>query len=149
MNKAVTIACAVVFGALIFATPKLEAQFPQPPSIGAEPPQFPDSALPSRDVSADVDRMTTRYGLSDDEAIIVRAILAEKARKADELAKDNSISPQEKLPRILTIKDEEIRRVSDALTPEQRKKYLADVRPAPPPMNSPEAGAASSAPAKQ
>ena len=32
---------------------------------------------------------------------------------------------------MLVIKDEETTRVSDALTSEQRKKYLADVRPAP------------------
>ena len=90
-----------------------------------------------RDISAEVERMTKPYGLSEDQAKIVYAILEEQARKADDVAKDNSLSPEEKVHRMLAIKDEETTRVSDSLTPEQRKKYLKDVRPAPPPAGSP------------
>lgn len=93
--------------------------------------------------------MTKRYGLSDDKAKVVHAILEEQARKADDVAKDDSLSPEQKMPKMFAIKEEEIKRVSDAMTPEQRKKYMTDVRPAPPPINSPTSGAASSTPAKE
>lgn len=141
MRKAGTVASIAIFAATLAATPIVYAQFPAPPQIGLEPPQ----ALPARDISAEVEKMTKRYGLSEDKAKIVHAILEEQARKANDVAKDTSLSPEEKVHRMLAIKDEEITRVSDALTPEQRKKYLADVRPAPPPMGSPaEAPAVSS-----
>jgi len=135
------IACGVFFAALLFAT-ALEAQSsvpPPPPAI-----ELPKPALPSRDISAEVDRMTTRYGLSAEKATVVKAILEEQTRKADEVAKNDSLAPEEKIHRMLAIKDEEITRVSDALTPEQRKKYLADVRPAPPKGPSADAPASSS-----
>ncbi len=93
--------------------------------------------------------MTKRYGLSEHEAKIVHAILEEQARKADDVAKDTSLSLEEKVHRMLAIKDEETTRVSDALTPEQRKKYLADVRPAPLPAASPAEAPAVSSPKKQ
>ena len=96
-------------------------------AIGLEPPL---EALPARDISAEVERMTKRHGLTKDQAKIVNAILDEQARKADELAKDTSLSLEEKVHRMLAIKDEETTRVSDALPPEQRKKYLADLCPA-------------------
>ena len=70
------------------------AQFSAPPQIGLEPPQ----ALPARDISAEVETMTKRYGLSEDEAKIVHAILEEQARKADDVAKDTSLSPEERVP---------------------------------------------------
>ena len=92
--------------------------------------------------------MKTRYGLTDDEAKNVRAILEEQTRKAAELAKDGSLGPAEKVHSMLSIRDEEIKRVSDALTPEQKKKYLADVRPGPP-ANLPTEAPGSSAPPKQ
>ena len=92
--------------------------------------------------------MTSRYGLSDDEAKNVRTILEEQTRKATDLAKDASLAPDEKLHRMLSIRDEEIKRVSDALTPEQKKKYLADVRPGPL-VSLPTEAPGSSAPPKQ
>ena len=134
MSKAGPVAWIAVFAAILVATPIVEAQFPAPPQIGLEPPQ---AALPVRDISAEVERMTKRYGLSEDKAKIVHAILEEQARKGDDVAKDASLSPEEKVHRMLAIKDEETTRVSDALTPEQTKKYLADVRPAPPSAGSP------------
>ena len=146
MIKAGTIACAVIFGALLFAAPKLQAQFPPPPPTGMEPPQLANPS--SRDISAEVEKMTSRYGLSDAEAKNVRSILEEQTRKAADLAKDGSLAPHEKVQRLLSIKDEEIKRVSDALTPEQKKKYLADVRPAPP-ANLPSEAPGSSTPPKQ
>ena len=94
--------------------------------------------------------MTKRYGLSDDKTKVVHAIVEEQARKAEDVAKDDSLSPEQKVPKMLAIKDEEVKRVADVLTPEQRKKYLADVRPAPPqPMSSPGDAPASSSPNKE
>jgi hypothetical protein len=144
MSKAGTVACIAIFAAILVATPIVEAQFPAPPQIGLEPPQ----ALPARDISAEVETMTKRYGLCEDKAKIVHAILEEQARKADDVVKDTSLSPEERVHRMLAIKDEETTRVSDALTPEQRKKYLADVRPAPP-AGSPAGVPAVSSPSKQ
>ena len=143
MIKAGTIACTVIFGVLLFAAPKLQAQFPPPP-----PPPSANPAPPSRDISAEVEKMTSRYGLSDDEAKNVRTILEEQTRKVADLVKDASLAPDEKLHRMLSIRDEEIKRVSAALTPEQKKKYLADVRPGPP-VNQPTEAPGSSAPPKQ
>lgn len=73
--------------------------------------------------------MTKRYGLNEEQAKKVSAILEEQAKKADEIAKDNSVSPDQKIPRLLATKDEEIDKVSEVLTPEQRKKFKADVHP--------------------
>jgi hypothetical protein len=103
MSKAGTVTSIAIFAAILVATPIVEAQFPAPPQIGLEPPQ----ALPARDISAEVERMTKRYGLSEDKAKIVHAILEEQARKADDVAKDTSLSPEEKVYRMLAIKDEE------------------------------------------
>jgi len=136
MIKTVTNACVAVLGALLL-TVTLEAQSstpPLPPGI-----ELPKPALPSRDIPAEVDKMTRNYGLSAEKATTVKAILEEQTRKADDVAKNDSLPPDEKLHRLLAIKDEEITRVSDALTPEQRKKYLADVRPAPPSVSPPAA----------
>jgi hypothetical protein len=148
MIKAGTVVCAVIFGVLLFAAPKLHAQFPPPPPTGMEPPQSANPAPSSRDISAEVERMTNRYGLSENEAKNVRAILEEQTRKAADLVKDGSLAPEEKVHRMLSIRDEEIKRVSEALTPEQKKKYLADVRPGPP-VNLPTEAPGSSAPPKQ
>ena len=145
MNKAGTVASIAIFAAILVAPPIIKAQFPPPTQIGLEPPQ----ALPARDISAEVEKMTKRYGLSEDKAKIVHAILEEQVRKANDVAKDTSLSPEEKVQRMLAIKDEEITRVCDALTPEQRKKYLADIRPAPPAGAPADAPAASSSPNKQ
>ena len=147
MIKVSAFTCSVLFTMLLLAT-RLEAQSSIPPL----PPGFelPKPALPARDISAEVDKMTKSYGLSAEKATVVKAILEEQTRKADEVAKNESLAPEEKIHRMLAIKDEEITRVSDALTPEQRKKYLADVRPAPPqPPSSPLDAPASSSPAKQ
>jgi hypothetical protein len=140
MSKAGTLAWIAISAAIFLGAPIVKAQFPVPPQIGLEPPQ---GALPARDISAEVEKMTKRYGLSEDKVKIVHAILEEQARKADDVAKDNSLSPEEKVHRMLAIKDEETTRVSDALTPEQRKKCLADLRPAAPAGLSAEAPAES------
>ena len=148
MIKAGTLTCGVLFTAVLLAT-TLEAQSSTPPPL---PPGFelPKPALPARDISAEVDKMTKSYGLSAEKATVIKAILEEQTRKADEVAKNDSLAPDEKIHRMLAIKDEEITRVSDALTPEQRKKYLAEVRPAPPqPPGSLPGASASSSPAKQ
>jgi hypothetical protein len=144
MRKASTVARIAIFAATLVAAPIAKAQFPAPPQIGLEPPQ----ALPTRDISGEVERMTKRYGLSEDKANIIHAILEEQARKADDVAKDTSLSPEEKVHRMLAIRDEETARVSDALTPEQRKQYLSDVRPAPLPAGSPAEAPAVSSPNK-
>ena len=73
MRKAGTVASIAIFAATLAATPIVYAQFPAP-SQGFEPPQ---AALPPRDISAEVEKMTKRYGLSDDEAKIVQSILEE------------------------------------------------------------------------
>jgi hypothetical protein len=146
MIKAGAIACGLFLATVLVAAPKLEAQFPAPPSTGIEPPQ---PKFPARDISGEVEQMTKRYGLSGEKATIVQAILEEQARKADDVAKNDSVVPEEKAHRMLSIKDEEIARVSDALAPEQRKKYLADVRPVPPPMSPPAGRDVSTAAAKE
>ena len=143
MMKTGTIACGVLFTALFVAT-TLEAQSSAPPS----PPGFdlPKPALPSRDIQSEVDKMTKSYGLSGEKATVVKAILEEQTRKAEEVASNNSLAPEEKVHRLIGVKDEEITRVSDALTPEQKKKYMAEVRPAPPqPTGPPAQGTAAGA----
>ena len=125
MIKTVTLACGVTLAALTIATPNVHAQFPALPPLPSAP-----ASLPSRDISAEVKSMTQRYGLSDDQAKSVSAILKEQAEKAGGIAKDDSLTPEEHIHRLVSIREEEITRVSEALTPEQRKKYQADVHPA-------------------
>lgn len=125
MIKAEIVACGVVFAALALAIPSAHAQFPALPPLPPAP-----SSLPSRDIPAEVKNMTRRYGLSDDQAKSVSGIMKEQTEKADGVVKDDSLTPEEHIHRLLSIREEEITRVSEALTPEQRKKYQADVHPA-------------------
>jgi hypothetical protein len=91
MSKAGTVAWIAIFAAIFLATPIVEAQFSVPPQIGLEPPQ---GALSAKDISAEGERMTKRYGLSEVKVKIVHAILEEQARKADDVAKDPAVSSQ-------------------------------------------------------
>ena len=130
MTKTGNFACAVFLAALTIAGPNMSAQFPAPPPL---PSDLPAPQIPQKDIAAEVKQMTQRYGLSEDQAKKVSAILEDHTKKADAVAKDDSLSPEQKIPRLLATKDEEIKQVSEVLTPEQRKKYEADVHPSAPP----------------
>lgn len=107
--------------AILFMTLNANAQLPLPP--------LPDSATPPfRNIQAEVAQLTQRYGLSEDQAAKVRSILNEESQKVEEVLKDGSLPPQDRLSKLQSVRKEEISRVSDALTPEQKKKYEADVQ---------------------
>src|SRR5271165_1512464 len=110
------------------------AQFPFPPPSGSTPPL-------TRNVQAEVAQMTQRYGLSQDQATRVTTILQEETQKSEEVFSDSTLTMQQQFARLQSLKKEEISRVSDVLTPEQKQKYEADVRPTPP-APSPASGAA-------
>jgi hypothetical protein len=84
--------------------------------------------------------MTQRYGLSADQATKVTTILQEETKKSEEVFNDATLTMQQRFTRMQSLKTEEISSVSGLLTPEQKQKYEADVRPTPPPQ-SPASGA--------
>lgn len=113
-----------IFSVLVLVGHNARAQFPLPPPPTAQPP-----SPPTRDIEAEVTGMTKRYGLSEDEAAKVRTILKEQTKKSEDTFKDESLTFEERIKRLKSQRDEEISRVSDVLTPEQKKKYQADVNP--------------------
>jgi DNA-binding response OmpR family regulator len=91
--------------------------------------QVPSSSLPPQaDVETQVSEMTKRYGLSNDQATKVRAILKDEEQKADAILKDSSLPPPAIFSQMRTIREDETTRVSAVLTAEQQKKYQADVK---------------------
>ena len=114
------------------------AQFPFPPPPPGSQSQM---AAPNRDIQTEVAQMTQRYGLSNDQAAKVRTILEEETKKSEEVLKDGSLQMPERFARLQKLKQEEISRVSDVLTSEQKQKYEADLQPTPP-AQSPASGAA-------
>lgn len=130
MNMTATLAAGVLVAALTIATPCARAQFPPPPPLPTESSAPP---IPERDIATEMTQMTKRYGLSEDQAKKVRAVVEDHATKAEAIAKDQSLSPEERINQLLAIREEEVAKVSEILTPEQKKKYLADVHPAGPP----------------
>src|SRR5271165_4614071 len=124
-----------LFTAIVLIARNASAQLPFPP------PPPGSTAPPARNIQAEVAQMTQRYGLSEDQATKVTTILQEETKKSDEVLKSQSLSPEERLNKLQSLKQEEISRVSDVLTPEQKQKYQADLQPTPP-AQSPASGAA-------
>jgi len=130
MIKTAKLGCGVILAALAIATPSVRAQFPAPPALPTEASAPP---VPQRNISVEVTQMTKRCGLSDDQATKVRAVLEDHATKAEAIAKDESLSPEERIHQLLSVREEEIAQISDLLTPNQKKKYQADVHRSGPP----------------
>jgi Spy/CpxP family protein refolding chaperone len=107
----------MIFSAAVLATHRGGAQVPLPPPPAIAQP--PSSA--TRDIETDIAQMTKRYDLTDDQAAKVRAILREQTKKSQEALKDESLSFVRRVDRLKSLKEEEISRVSDVLTPEQRE----------------------------
>jgi len=120
--------------AIVLIALNASAQLPFPPPPGSTAP-------PARDIQSEVAQMTQRYGLSEDQAKKVTTILQEETKKSEEVFNDTTLTMQQRFTRLQSLKKEEISRVSDVLTPEQKQKYEADVRPTPP-AQSPASGAA-------
>ncbi len=72
--------------------------------------------------------MKGRYSLSDDQVMKVRTILEEETKKAQEVLKDQSLSPEARMNNLQSLKQEEVSQVSSVLTSEQKQKYEADTR---------------------
>jgi|GEM_PF-6409930 len=109
--------------AMVLAGLDANAQFPFP---------SPDSTPPlTRNIQAEVAQMTRRYGLSEDQATKVTTILHDETNKSEEVLSDSTLTMQQQFTGLQSLKKEEISRVSDVLTPEQKQRYEADVRPTP------------------
>lgn len=133
MTKTGMLACGAILAALTIATPSLRAQFPAPPPLPSDAPAPP---IPPRDVAAEVKEMSKRYGLTDEQTTKIRAILEDHAQKTNAIVKDDSLSGEDRIKRLLATKDDEVKLVSEVLNPEQKKKYEADVHPSGPPKPS-------------
>ena len=108
--------------AIVLAGLNANAQFPVPPLSGSAPPL-------TRNIQAEVDQMTGRYGLSEDQATKVTTILQDETSRSAEVFSDSTLTMRQQFTRLQEVRRDEILRVSDVLTPEQRKRYEADVRP--------------------
>ena len=108
--------------AMVLAVLNANAQFPLPPLSGSTPPL-------TRNIQAEVVQMIGRYGLSEDQATKVTAILQDETKRSEEAFSDSTLTMQQQYTRLQSVKSEEILRVSDVLTQEQRERYEADVRP--------------------
>ena len=111
-----------LFTAIVLIARNASAQLPFPP------PPPGSTAPPARNIQAEVAQMTQRYGLSEDQATKVTTILQEETKKSEEVFNDTTLTMQQRFTRLQSLKKEEISRVSDVLTPEQKQKYEADVR---------------------
>jgi hypothetical protein len=80
------------------------------------------------DIEAETARMTRRYGLSEEQAEKVRFILAEHAKRAEQIA-SQQLAPDEAASRLKSLKDEESSWLSVVLAPEQRRQYRRDAGP--------------------
>lgn len=118
------LACGVLYAAIALATHSMSAQ-EAPPTQAMQPPSaaFP----PERNVDTEVSIMTKRYGLSDDQAAKVRAILKDEQQKTEALLKDDSLSRRDLFTKMKSLREDETTRVSGVLTPDQRTKYQSDV----------------------
>ena len=121
--------------AIVLVGLNANAQFPFPP------PPSGSTAPPARNIQAEVAQMTQGYGLSEDQATKVMTILQEETKKSEEVFNDTTLTMQQRLTRLQSLKQEEVSLVSAVLTPEQKQKYEADVRPTPP-AQPPASGAA-------
>ena len=108
--------------AMFLAVVNANAQFPLPPLSGSTPPL-------TRNIQAEVVQMTRRYGLSEDQATKVTMILQDETSKSAEVFSDSTLTMRQQFTGLQSVKREEILRVFDVLTPEQKRKYDADVRP--------------------
>ena len=133
MTKTGTLACGVILAAFTIATPRVRAQFPPPPPL---PSDAPAPSIPQRDISTEVKQMSKRYGLTEEQEKKIRAILGDQTQKANAIVKDDSLSGEDRIKRLLAGKDDEVKLVSEDLNPEQKKKYEADVHPSGPPKPS-------------
>ena len=115
--------------AVVLAGLTASAQFSLPPPLGPTPPL-------TRNVQAEVAQMTRRYGLSEDQATKVATILQDEANKSEEAFSDSTLTMRQQGSRLQSLKQEEISRVSDVMTPEQKQKYEADVRLTPSALSS-------------
>ena len=122
-----------LFTAIVLIALNASAQFPFPPPGPTAPP--------ARNIQAEVAQMTQGYGLSEDQATKVTTILQEETKKSEEVFNDTTLTMQQRLTRLQSLKQEEVSRVSAVLTPEKKQKYQADAQPTPP-AQSPASGAA-------
>ena len=127
MIKNRKLACGVLFAAFAFATHSTSAQQPGMPSTdGMQAPSSPFP--PQRNVDDEVAKMTKQYGLSDDQATKIRAILNDEQQKTEAMLKDTSLSPPGLFTKIKSLREDETTRVSAVLNPDQRTKYQSDVK---------------------
>ena len=127
MIKNRKLACGVLLAALALATHSTFAQQPGLPS--SEGMQAPSSPFPpKRNVDDEVSKMTKQYGLSDDQAGKVRAVLQDEQQKTEAMLKDASLSPQDLFTKMKSLREDETTRVSAVLNPEQRTKYQNDLK---------------------
>ncbi len=106
--------------AMALAVLNANAQFPLPPLSGSQPL--------TRNIRAEVAKMTGRYGLSEDQATKVTTILQDETNKSEEVFSDSTLTMQQQFTGPQSVKREEVSRVFDVLAPEQKQKYEADVR---------------------
>jgi len=117
------IAAVLVCATLGLAGPRAFAQPSLPPLPGGSP------ASSAHDVDAQTARLTQSYGLSNEQAAQVRAILAEQSKKADDVVRQQ-LPIDQALGRLKAVKDEEASRIAGVMTAEQRRRYESDSTPA-------------------
>jgi Spy/CpxP family protein refolding chaperone len=133
------LARSLLFAVMAFAANSTFAQQPGLPSPeGLKVPSSP--SVPQRNVESELSTMTTRDGLSNDQAEKIRAILKDEEQKADVLLKDRSVPPPAIFSKLKALREDETTRVSAVLTPEQRTKYQSDLAQMGPPQSQSPAG---------
>jgi Spy/CpxP family protein refolding chaperone len=81
---------------------------------------------PKMDIEKEIANMTKRYGLTDAQKEEIRPILVAQQYKLEQVFQDVSLAPEERLPKLRAIHDEQVAKVSEILTDGQRTKYQKD-----------------------
>jgi len=115
------ILCVAVGAALVTSGQHATAQPALPSLSGMGRP------VAASDVEAAIAGMVQRHALSNEQAEKVRTILAEHAKKAEQI-EIQRLPLDEAWSRFKSLRDEEISWLSAVLAPEQRRQYLLDVR---------------------
>lgn len=124
------IIAALVAGNLLAWNPALRAAETNSPPASSpstgQPP--PGAATRGPGVDRIVDQMAKQLDLNDDQKAKVKPVLETQMQKMRELRTDATVSPEERRPKMLSIREEATAQLKTILTPEQFEKWQATQR---------------------
>ena len=122
VSKSVVIA-ALVVGSLLAWNPALRAADtntpPSAPPVGAPPP----GQRPPGMRGPNFDQLAQQLELTDDQKPKVKSILDAQNQKMRDLRNDTSLAPEDRRPKMQSIREETATQLKAVLTPDQFEKF--------------------------